>query len=192
MPIDITIQPINRPLFDPATNRIIQIPSLSKPLTIKLEHSLIAVSKWESKWKTPFLSLGQEFKGEKLLDYIRCMTITQQVDPNVYYALSEENLKAIIQYIDDPMTATTIKDMPHGKKGQSHITVVTSEVIYYWMSALHIPFKECEKWHLNRLMTLIKIASIEQEPPKKMSRGAAMDQQRSIMAARRAGKKPHK
>lgn len=91
----------------------------------------------------------------------------------------------IIRYIDDPMTATTISNMPPGKKGQSHIQVVTSEVIYYWMSALHIPF-ECEKWHLNRLMTLIKIASIEQEPPKKMSRGAAMDQQRAIMAARRA------
>lgn len=191
MPIEITIPPITRPLFDPATNRIIRIPSLEKPLTLKLEHSLLAVSKWESKWKVPFLTLGKDFKGEKLVDYIRCMTIAPKVDPNVYYALSNENLSDIIQYIDDPMTATTIKDMPHGKKGQSHITVVTSEVIYYWMSALHIPFEECQKWHLNRLMTLIKIASIEQEPPKKMSRGAAMDQQRSIMAARRAGKKPH-
>ena len=191
MPIEITIPPLAQPLFDPATNRIIKVPSLSKPLTLKLEHSLLAVSKWESKWKVPFLTLGKDFKGEKLVDYIRCMTIAPKVDPNVYYALSNENIKDIVQYIDDPMTATTIKDMPRGKKGQTHITVVTSEVIYYWMSALHIPFEECQKWHLNRLMTLIKIASIEQEPPKKMSRGAAMDQQRAIMAARRAGKKPH-
>lgn len=184
MPIKITIQP-TKALFDPATNRFID-PKLTKPLTLLLEHSLIAVSKWESKWKVPFLTLGQEFKGEKLIDYIRFMTISPTpVNPDVYYALSRENLMEIMQYIDDPMSATTIKDVPGPKKGNTHITVVTSEVIYYWMAALRIPFT-CEKWHLNRLMTLIKIASIEQEPPKKMPKGAAMDQQRALMAARRA------
>lgn len=184
MPIKITIQP-SRSLFDPTTNRFIDL-DLSKPLVLTLEHSLIAVSKWESKWKVPFLTLGQDFKGEKLIDYIRFMTVTPTaVDPNVYYALSRENLERIIKYIDDPMSATTIKDIPGQRRGNSHITVVTSEVIYYWMAALRIPFT-CEKWHLNRLMTLIKIASIEQEPPKKMSKGAAMDQQRALMAARRA------
>lgn len=123
-------------------------------------------------------------------DYVRYMTITKKVNPLVYKALTNDNIADILKYMDDPMSATTIGKMPPRKGGGSHIKIVTSEVVYYWMSALHIPF-ECDKWHFNRLMMLIKIASIEQEPPKKMSRGEAMDQQRAIMAARRA-KSAHK
>ena len=169
-------------LWDPGAERFIT----SKETKLILEHSLVSVSKWEAKWKTPFLS-NNRMTAEQLRHYVVCMTITQNVDPNVYYALSQENLKAIMEYIEDPMTATTVneKNLKMMQKGPRGGKIITSELIYYWMTALNIPF-ECQKWHLNRLMMLIKVASVEQQPPKKMSRADAMSQQRALNAARRA------
>lgn len=151
-----------------------------------LEHSLVAVSKWEAKWHTPFLS-NKQLTPVMLRDYVRCMTITQNVDPLVYYALTEDNLRDIMEYIENPMTATTIneKALQSISNGPRSGRIITSDLIYYWMTALNIPF-ECQKWHLNRLMTLIKVASIEQQPPKKMSRKEALSQQKALNAARRA------
>lgn len=149
--------------------------------TLILEHSLVSISKWESKWHKPFL--GKEDKTpEETIDYIRCMTITKNVDPNVYYALTPDIVKQINEYIENPMTATWFSDKTHKKSSKE---VVTSELIYYWMTALQIPF-ECDKWHFNRLMTLIQIASIKNQPPKKMGKKEAMSQQRALNAARRA------
>lgn len=149
--------------------------------TLILEHSLVSISKWEAKWHKPFL--GKEDKTpEETIDYIRCMTITKNVDPNVYYAMTPDIVKQINEYIENPMTATWFSDKNHKKSSKE---VVTSELIYYWMTALQIPF-ECDKWHLNRLMTLIQIASIKNQPPKKMSKKDAMSQQRALNAARRA------
>ena len=107
------------------------------------------------------------------------MTINQ-VNPYTYYLLSQKNINDILQYIDDPMTATTIKDIP-GKKNSE---VVTSELIYYWMVALEIPF-ECEKWHINRLLTLIKVCNIKNQPAKNMSRREVLNQNRLLNEARR-------
>lgn len=171
-------------LFDPEKNLFY----VTKETNLSLEHSLVSLSKWESKWKIPFLSSGSSpaakktLTPEQLLDYIKCMTLTQNVDPNVYQALTRENINDILAYIEDPMTATTItqKDQRRGKQ-----RVVTSELIYYWMTALNIPF-ECQKWHLNRLLMLIQVASIEQEPPKKMDPKSVMRQNHSLNAARRA------
>lgn len=172
-------------LFDPETGLIYT----TKETTLALEHSLVSLSKWESKWKIPFLSSGsgpaaarRQLTQEQLLDYIRCMTLTQNVDPMVYMSLTSENMNDIMKYIEDPMTATTIN--PNQKKrGQQR--VVTSELIYYWMTALNIP-SEYQKWHLNRLLTLIQVASIEQDPPKKMDPKSVMKQNHSLNAARRA------
>ena len=184
MPLKITIEANeSNPLFDPETNRFIV---LKHPVTITMEHSLLAVSKWESKWMTPFTSESKEtFTREKLIDYFRCMTITPNVDPEVYYALTNEQINEIVAYMNSPMTATKIKDIPgsHGKSG--HVGAVTSEVLYYQMAALRIPF-ECQKWHLNRLLMLLKIGAIEQQPPKKMGKRDAMAQRRSLNAARKA------
>lgn len=151
----------------------------TKECSIQLEHSLVSLSKWESKWNKPFL--GKDDKTEEeIIDYVRCMTITQNVDPNVYYAMSNDNIRSIRDYIDEPMTATTFSD--HGSKSNKEI--ITSELIYYWMIALNIPF-ECQKWHLNRLLTLIRVCNIKNQPDKKMDPKQVMKQNAALNAARR-------
>ncbi len=168
-------------LFDEVRQEFIYV---NKPVTLTLEHSLVSISKWESKWKKPYLS-DKEKSAEETIDYVRCMTITQNVDPNVYYALTAKNLKDIEEYIKDPHTATTITERGHVKKNGEGIT---SELVYYWMCAYQIPF-EAQKWHFNRLMTLIRIAGIKNNPDKKMSRKDAFIQQRELNALRRARSK---
>lgn len=168
-------------LFDEDRQEFVYV---SKPVTITLEHSLVSISKWESKWKKPYLN-NEERTTEEVIDYIRCMTITQNVDPNVYYALTAQNLKEIEEYIKDPHTATTIADRGHANKTGEGIT---SELVYYWMCAYQIPF-EAQKWHFNRLMTLIRIAGIKNNPDKKMSQKDAYAQQRKLNAMRRAKSK---
>ena len=151
----------------------------SKEQKLQLEHSLVSLSKWESKWHKPFL-LKTEKTTEESIDYIRCMTITQNVDPNIYNFLTLDNLKEVSAYIEAPMTATVINSQTVSQNRE----VVTAEIIYYWMVALNIPF-ECQKWHLNRLFTLINVASIKNQPPKKMGRSAVMRRNASLNAARR-------
>lgn len=151
-----------------------------KGQTIQLEHSLVSLSKWESKWNKPFLS-QKDKTFDETLDYIRCMTVTKNVKPEVYYGLTMDNVDAINRYIDSPMTATTFND---GKKGSLFRETITSEIIYYWMIALDIPF-ECQKWHLNRLITLIRVCQIKTQPAKKMSKEEIMRRNAELNAARR-------
>lgn len=149
-----------------------------KGATIQMEHSLVSVSKWEAKWHVPFLST-EEKTEEQMLDYYRCMTLTQNVDPEVYHNIVGATAKKVLAYIEDPMTATWFKDS--GKGGRQ---IVTNELIYFWMTTFGIPF-ECQKWHLNHLMTLIHVCSEKNAPPKKMGRHDAMAQNRALNAARR-------
>lgn len=121
---------------------------------LQLEHSLVSLSKWESKWHKAFLTKRKK-TSEEILDYIKCMTITRNVDPDVYNHLTNENVTEIENYIADSMTATIVPEQNDGKPNRD---VVTSELIYYWMLTLGIPF-ECEKWHINRLITLIKVCN---------------------------------
>lgn len=151
-----------------------------KDTFLSLEHSLVSISKWESKWHKPFYSNKEKTK-EEVKDYIRCMTVGSISDEFVYDRLTDENVKAINEYILDPMTATTINEQ---KKKPSR-EILTSEVFYYLMVAYNIPF-ECQKWHINRLMTLIKICEIKNAPPKKMSKSEILRQNHSLNAARRA------
>lgn len=156
----------------------------TKEQTLVMEHSLISLSKWEAKWKKPYLS-DSEKTTEEILDYLKCMTIGPVPDDLVYRSLTKENIEEIEAYIKDPMTATTIRN-PEGRGPNREI--ITSEIIYYWMIAQNIP-TEYEKWHLNRLMTLIQVCAIKNDPDKhkrKMSRGAIMRQNRALNAARRA------
>lgn len=166
--------------FDDTTQNFIK----TKRQVLQLEHSLVSLSKWESKWHKPFLN-KEEKTLEETIDYVRCMTITQNVDPNIYYALDANNINAINAYIDDPMTATkfTNEDPSKAVKG-GRGEQITSEIIYYWMIALNIPPK-FETWHINRLLTLIKVCNIKNSPPKKMSKGEIMKRNAAINAARR-------
>lgn len=155
---------------------------VSGPETIiSLEHSLISISKWESKWHKPFMVV-ENLKGEELMDYIKCMTITPNVKDEIYDRLTKKNIDDILKYIGDPMTATTINE--RGMGGRRSREIITSELIYYWMVALQIPF-ECQKWHINRLMTLIRVCSIKNQPDKKMSKHSTMQQNAALNAARR-------
>lgn len=148
--------------------------------TLQLEHSLVSLSKWESKWCKVFLS-KQEKTVEEIQDYIKCMTINQNVNPDVYNRLTQSNIDEIQKYISAPMTATYFSKNAGGRATGEQ---VTSELIYYWMIALNIPF-ECQKWHLNRLLTLIRVCNVKNQPPKKMSKRDILSRNASLNAARR-------
>ena len=151
-----------------------------KERMIDLEHSLVSLSKWEAKWCKPFLGKDQK-TSEEVRDYIRCMIIDRNVPDNILYALSKQQEKQIVEYIDEKMTATTFSDISSASKNRE---VITSEIIYYWMISLNIPF-ECQKWHLNRLLTLIRVCSIKNAPPKKMGRNSVLSRNAQINAARK-------
>lgn len=163
-------------MYDESTEEFVY----AKEQTLQLEHSLVSLSKWESKWCKPFLS-KQDKTMEETIDYVRCMTVNQVSDPTVYSRLTLDNLNSINEYIGSPMTATTFSNTP---KGGSNGEQVTSELIYYWMIALNIPF-ECQKWHLNRLLTLIRVCEVKNQPPKKMSKREIMSRNAALNAARR-------
>jgi hypothetical protein len=154
----------------------------TKDQTLSLEHSLVSISKWESKWHKPFI--GKDAKtNEEVVDYIRCMTTTQNVDQEVYAFLTPNNIKIVNDYIEDKMTATWFnerKDIPPRTNSEQ----ITSELIYYWMVALEIPF-ECQRWHLNRLLTLIRICNIKSKPAKKQSKREILSNNAALNAARR-------
>lgn len=152
-----------------------------KACTLKLEHSLVSISKWESKWKKPFLTDKPKTSAE-FIDYIRCMTINQDVPDEVYSLLSHENVKKIEEYIMDPATATTVFDRRKSKTGKPEIP--TSELIYYWMVVNGIPF-DCEKWRLNRLLTLIKVCNAKGNP-QQMSKQEIYAMNAALNSSRRA------
>lgn len=151
----------------------------TKEQKLQLENSLVSISKWEAKWQKSFFSREPKTL-EETIDYIKCMTITQNVDPNVYRMLSNQNIKDIQEYIEAPMTATTFSERSRAGGRET----VTSELIYYWMVALNIPF-ECQKWHINRLLTLIRICNIKNQPDRKRSRREIINQNAALNAARR-------
>lgn len=148
-------------------------------ITLQMEHSLVSISLWESKWNVPFLST--QLTDEQTFDYIKCMNTTPDVDPEVFDHLSQENVLQIKNYIEAPMTATTFKK--ENSKGGKEI--ITNELIYYWMISLQIPV-EFQHWHLNRLLTLIRVCNIKNQPPKKMGKREIMSRNAALNAQRRA------
>lgn len=150
---------------------------------LELEHSLISLSRWESKWKKAFLA-DPSHTNEEMRDYIRCMTINQKAIPEDYYNTIDVNIiKQVEAYINDPHTATIINSRSQRHYGRQQ--TITSELIYSWMVSNDIPFS-CEKWHLNRLITLIRICEIHKEPLRKMGRKDIYAQNRALNAKRRA------
>lgn len=165
--------------FNSETEEFIEV----KAQTLTLEYSLVAISKWEQEYGKPFLKeIENNIPLDEMQDFIRCMTITQNVDPIVYKTINVDMCNKVVKYMEKPMTATTFSNEKPSTKKET----VTNELVYYWMSALQIPFTPCEKWHFNRLMTLIKVASEKNQPPKKMSKGDILRQNNSLNAMRRA------
>ena len=147
---------------------------------IELEHSLVSLSKWESKHEKPFLS-EEKLSNKLLMDYIKMMVIGDDPGENVWSKLSPGNIQEIQEYINAKMTATWFNE-PQATPAARE--VVTAEIIYYWMITLGIPF-ECQHWHLNRLLTLIKVCNYKNAPKKKMGRSEAAIQQRELNRMRR-------
>ena len=152
----------------------------TKDKVLRLEHSLVSLSKWESNWKKPFLTREPKTRKESI-DYIKCMTITQNVEGFIYESIGSDVLKKVNTYIEHPMTATTFA------KRDNHVInrdIITAEIIYYWMIKLGIPF-ECQKWHLNRLLTLINVCNLKEQPKLKLSKAQILARNRELNAARR-------
>lgn len=172
--LQITIPAIE--LWDDANEEFIN----SKEQTLCLEHSLVSLSKWEQRWHKSFLFTKEKTYAETI-DYIKCMTLDSDVDQMVYTRLTNEHFAKISKYIKDPMTATQFNKEIGGRKNNE---IVTAELIYYWMFSLGIPY-ECREWHLNQLLTLIRVCNVKNTPNKKMSRREIMNQNAAINASRR-------
>jgi hypothetical protein len=148
---------------------------------LELEHSLVSLSKWESIHEKPFL--GKEPKtSEEILSYVKCMTLTEKIPREIFQKLSQENIEGIREYIEAKASATWFSEQPGEPKSRD---VITSELIYYWMTVFNIPF-ECERWHLNRLFTLIRICNVKQAKPEKMSSSELARRNRELNAQRKA------
>ena len=165
--------------YDEKTGEFIHL----KGQVLQLEHSLVSISKWEAKHKKAFLS-NKDKTNEEWIDYIKCMTLTQNVNPLIYYNIPYSVMNDIFSYMNDPMTATVINEIKIPGMPKRKSEVVTSELIYYWMVALQIPF-ECQKWHFNRLITLIRVCEIKNTPAKKMSKSQIMSRNNQLNNARR-------
>ncbi len=181
------IDVLPKELYDERKQEFINTPHT----VLQLEHSLISISKWESKWHKPFLQNSDHLSKDEILDYIKCMTISPgNVKDEVYLSLSQKNINDITAYIQDPMTATWIGETDKRNPKPRSKEIITSELIYYWMIALQIPY-EFEKWHLNRLLMLIRVCNAKNEEStsknkNKMSKRDLMSRNAALNAQRRA------
>lgn len=172
----LTITVSARELFDDKTQMFISI----KEQTLYLEHSLISIRRWESTWQKPYFSKGQKTIKETY-DYIRCMSVNREIDVETVMALTNTQMSEITNYINSPMTATTFSkdDTPPSRQ------IMTAELIYWQMINSGIPF-ECQKWHINQLLTLLRVCGIKNQQPKKMGKKATMNRNNQLNNARRA------
>ena len=173
----LTITVVFEEAYDEKTEKFVVI----KGVDLELEHSLVSLSKWESEFEKPFLSTSDKTE-EEMLFYIKCMIQTENFPGGVFSKLSQKNIDQINKYIGAKQTATWFNPRPNQKPSRE---VITAELVYYWMICHHIPF-ECQHWHFNRLMTLIKVCNEKNAPPQKMSKRDAIERQRELNAQRRA------
>ncbi len=171
--------------FNEKTNEFIEVPEY----TLHMEHSLVSISKWEAEFEKPFLDKKTQRTAEETLSYIKYMTFEQNIPDLVFNNLSADNIKKINNYIEKKMTATWFRDdQPNQKHPKISAGIITSEIIYYWMVELGIPL-ECQKWHINRLLTLIKVCNEkhkEAQGENKMSKKQIAARNRALNLKRRA------
>lgn len=183
------------PPFETYLENIGEFISINVPTVIHMEHSLFTISKWEEKWHIPYLVTNDsqaERTPEQTLDYLRCMIVEEDVDQNVIYGLRDEHMQLIKAYVDNPATATVITkngndQIKKNPKAPKRGKIITTEQIYYWMSAAQIPYEPCEHWHINRLLMLLEVANEESNPDKnKMSKNDVLKSNKALNDARRA------
>lgn len=165
-------------LINPETSEFVTFGGVE----LELEYSLYTISLWESKWKKPFMKAFEQFTRGDLLEFLKVMCLTPDIPETAWRCLTQKHYKAVMEYISDPMTATTVRDIPGQKRSRK---IITTEQIYYSMASFGIPF-ECDRWHFNRLMKLLQVAAITSSPPKKMGRAEAAAYQREVFAKNRA------
>lgn len=171
----LTLEVSPKEFYDSSNESFVDIPGC----TVELEHSLVAISKWESKTHKPFLT-NTEKSNDEVLYYIECMIVSKHTDLNFIKYLSQREIEQIQNYIQDPCTATTVNN---GDSKPSR-DVITSELIYYWLVAGQIPF-ECQYWHINRLFMLVNICGVKNQPPKKQNKKTTMARNKQLNDARR-------
>lgn len=168
MPCDIFIP--KQDLWDDTRGEFIPI---GEDTTLTLEHSLVSLSKWESRWHKPFLSPEEKTK-EEMYDYFRCMILNEKFDNNIVYAFTAADIKKVENYMEESQTATTFPE-EKSKEPQSN-ELMTSELIYYYLGQMQCPFIPTETWHLSRVLTLIRVASFKNKPEKKLGKKEALQQ----------------
>ena len=176
-----TIIVSGKPVWDEEKEEFIK---LDKDYKLIIEHSLLSISKWEAIYHKPFLSTDKN--AEMIVTYAKCMTINNVPD-EVYEKLSVENINEMTEYIEDQQTATWFSDnKPAHQNGKMMGSgeIITSEIVYYWMTQMNIPV-EFQKWHLNRLLTLIRVISVKNDPKSNNRKMTAADR-RALNAARKA------
>lgn len=164
--------------YNEETEEFFTLPSVN----LDLEHSLVSVSKWESKHQKPFLSVADKGQ-EEVFDYYRFMILTPDFDPNIIFRFGQSNFDLINEYLESPESATTFGDMP--EQNQRRGEIITSELVHFWMIDFNIPF-ECQHWHLNRLFSLIRICNVKRQKPKKMPKHAIAQRNRELNERRKA------
>lgn len=165
-------------LFDEDTQEF----TTKESFSLELEHSLVSLSKWESKFEKPFLDTKEKTEEESLY-YIKCMILTPEYPPNVFDRFTPDNFQEINQYIEAKMTATTFQE--NNRRSTPAREIITSELVYYWMVTFNVPM-ECQYWHLNRLFTLLKVFSLKNSKPEKVSRRELLARNRELNAKRKA------
>lgn len=150
--------------------------------TLHLKHSLLSINKWEMITHRAFFYEPETLRNEEdLREYVSCMCLDQKVDPYVYYALTPKDFQTIETYMEAKMTASLISSDDKKQKPER----ITSEVIYFYMTQLNI-WKDCEKWHINRLLTLIEVSNIKLGGGRKLTKEESAKKNREIWEKNRA------
>lgn len=173
----LTIEVVTAESFDESTNEFVP----KDVVVLEMEHSLVSLSKWESEFEVPFLS-SKDKTPEQMLWYIEAMTLTPNIPPEVFRRINQENIDSINYYINRKMTATWFNSAPNQSPSRE---IITAELIYYWMFSMAIP-KECENWHIRKLLTLIKVFNHKNAQPKKQNPKEAAKQRHALNEQRKA------